>query len=132
MYLLYLLFPEMQVADRILFISEPWLNDIINGKKTVSGRAGTPARFSPWIGEVAKFCNSTHTVYVKVVDVRHYDDLPSYLTAEGWKKVAPHLKSYDEVRNAYSAFYKGGEAEIKSRGGFCGIVVEKMIVISKK
>ena len=41
--------------------------------------------------------------------VRHYDTLSEYLTAEGWKRVAPHTGSNEKAAEAYASITMKGE-----------------------
>lgn len=104
-----------------LFVNEPWLSAIRDGKKTVEGRAGPLEEFSGWIGKQARFCSSEQDVIVNVIDVHHYDTLQEFLNVEGWKNAAPHLNSLEETVNAYLQFYPGDY--ISEHGGMNGIII---------
>ena len=104
-----------------LFVNEPWLSNIRDGKKRVEGRAGTLKDFSCWIGQEATFYNKSQKVTVQIVDVRHYNTLQEFLSSEGWQNVAPHLHNIDEVKAAYLSFYPG--TYIDKAGGMNGIVI---------
>lgn len=104
-----------------LFVNEPWLSTIQDGKKRVEGRAGTLKDFSCWIGREATFYNTSQKVTVQILDVRHYNTLQEFLSSEGWQNVAPHLHNMDEVKAAYLTFYPG--TYIDKAGGMNGIVI---------
>ncbi len=104
-----------------LFVNEPWLSAIRDGKKTVEGRAGALEEFSGWIGKQARFYSSEQEVIVNIIDVHHYDTLLEFLHAEGWKNAAPHLDSLEETINAYLQFYP--DDYISKAGGMNGIII---------
>lgn len=104
-----------------LFVNEPWLSAIRDGKKMVEGRAGPLEEFSGWIGKQARFYSSQQEVIVNVIDVHHYDTLQEFLDAEGWKNAAPHLNSLEETVNAYLQFYP--DDYISKHGGMNGIII---------
>lgn len=106
----------------VLGVRDPWLFYIQIGKKTVEGRPGDVNKFRDWIGKTVKFVNKTRSFPVKVVAVRHYSTLKEYLEAEGYDKVLPGIKSFDEAINMYHEFYS--DEDIKKRGGMNGIEVE--------
>lgn len=108
-----------------LHVKEPWLTEIAEGRKTVEGRAGPLRKFKKWIGQIVTFYSNKQSIKVKVKDVRHYDDLYKYIDGEGIDKIAPHLKSKQEVVKAYHEFYS--DENIKKRGGMNGIEVEVLL-----
>ena len=104
-----------------LFVNEPWLSSIRDGKKTVEGRTGPLKEFSEWIGKKAKFYSKEQELIVDVIEVHHYDTLEAYLFAEGWKNAAPHLNSFEDTVNAYLQFYPGNY--VRDNGGMNAIIV---------
>lgn len=105
-----------------LTIRDPWLFYIQTGKKTVEGRKGNKDKYKHWIGQKVYFYNQDRKIPVKVTEIRHYQDLYAYLDAEGFAKVMPGMKSYQDVVNEYHKFYS--DESIKESGGMLGIVVE--------
>ncbi len=82
-----------------IFTNEPWYTLITEGKKTVEARVGKPDRYKKMMkSDVEMRCNGQKTMIV-VKDVRHYDDLLSFLKAE-LKKTAPGM-SETEAKKAY-------------------------------
>ena len=104
-----------------LFVNEPWLSFIRDGKKTVEGRAGPLNDYSSWVGKKVRFYSLKQDVFVHVIEVHHYDNLHEFLNVEGWKNAAPHLGSFDDTVNAYLKFYPGDF--IEKAGGMNGIIV---------
>jgi ASC-1-like (ASCH) protein len=104
-----------------LFVNEPWLSNIRDGKKRVEGRAGALEDFSCWVGRQATFYNSKQKVTVRILDVHHYGPLKEFLAFEGWANAAPHLRNMDESVAAYLQFYPG--TYIDKAGGMNGIVI---------
>jgi ASC-1-like (ASCH) protein len=105
-----------------LSVRDPWLYYIQIGKKTVEGRKGNKDKYSHWIGHKVYFYNNERKIPVKVKEIRHYDDLYKYLDNEGFDKVMPGMKSYQDVVNEYHKFYS--DDAIKEAGGMLGIVVD--------
>ena len=112
-----------------LKVDEPWLSEIISGRKTIEGRSGSRDKFSPYIGTVAEFYSYKQTCQVYIIDVKHYPTIDEYLFQSGWKNVAPHEKSLESTRAAYYGFYdKDGDPEdlIRQKGGYCAIIIKMM------
>jgi ASC-1-like (ASCH) protein len=106
-----------------LKVDEPWLSLIATGAKTVEWRSGPADQYTPWIAQTVAFYHpDSMTLFVKIVDVRHYDTLYDYLDAEGFQAVAPHLATYEETVDAYHAFYS--DVSIRERGGMNALQVE--------
>lgn len=105
-----------------LFVNEPWLSAIRDGRKKVEGRAGTLETYAAWTGQQARFCSNQQEVIVNVLEVHHYDTLEAFLQAEGWQNAAPHLSSREETAAKYLEFYPGDF--ISQHGGMNGIIVE--------
>ncbi len=113
-------------------VQQPWLNEILVMKrKTVEGRTGLPNKFDHLIGEKVHLYNNIddYSGYVKVVNIRHYDTLESYLLAEGWQNCAPHVNSYNEALLEYSKVLTEDGIQvfsperIKKRGGINAIIM---------
>ena len=116
-----------------LFIQEPWLTEIIEGRKTVEGRAAPKDNFSNWIGKTITVLDKHKSAEVKVVDVKHYNTLREYLDSE-WENAAPHAKSKEEAEKLYHDIYynKNGkkvqvfsDERVLDRGGIEALVLEK-------
>src|SRR5450631_4746960 len=93
-----------------LNVQEPWYDEILTRHKTVEGRPDPMGYYESWIGKYITIkCDNSFTV-VKVIKVKHYNNLKGYLDNE-WKKAAPHTKSREEAEKAYRDvyYYKNGE-----------------------
>lgn len=67
----------------------------------------------------------------RIVDVRGYDDLLSYLEEEDWGRVLPRpdlIKSLDDAIVEYHRFYS--DKEIKQSGGMIAIELEPGVVLT--
>lgn len=102
-----------------LSIRDPWLLYIQEGKKTVEGRIGNADKFKHWLDQTVTFYNPQRKVQVKVVAIRHYPDLETYLDAEGYDKVLPGVESKKEAKRIYNEFYP--DELIKKVGGMVAI-----------
>lgn len=105
-----------------LKVKDPWLFYMQTGKKTVEGRIGDENKFKDWIGKKVYFMNFERKFPVKVIAIRHYDDLYKYLDVEGFDKVLPGIKSHKEAVNIYHQFYD--DDLIKKLGGMNAIEIE--------
>ena len=105
----------MSYNKNTLGVRDPWLFYIQTGLKTVEGRKGNPSKYKHWIGKKVYFENRERRIPVKVIEIRHYEDLYAYLNAEGFQKVMPGIKTYDAAVQAYHQFYS--DADIKNAGG---------------
>ena len=54
-----------------LFVNEPWLSFIRDGKKIVEGRAGSLKDYSGWVGKKARFHSLKQEVIVQIIEVHH-------------------------------------------------------------
>jgi ASC-1-like (ASCH) protein len=108
-----------------LFIQEPWLSEIIEGRKTVEGRAAPKGNFNSWIGKTITVLDKNKSAGVKVTEVKHYNTLDEYLDVE-WEHAAPHAKSKEDAKKLYEDIYykKDGKkvqvfshTRISDRGG---------------
>ena len=104
-----------------LFVNEPWLAAIRQGKKTVAGRAVPRQEFAAWIGRVAKFYSAKQALRVRIAAVHHDATLREVLATEGWQNAAPHLSSLPETEKAYLPFYSGNY--IRGHGGMNGLMI---------
>lgn len=117
-----------------LFTQQPWFDEIKSERKTVEARIGDKSKYQDLVGkQIAISAGKENKVHAKVKAVRHYNDLETYLKKEGWKNVAPHVKSekealasYLEIKNkAGKQIY--GEENVKLAGGIIAIefILEK-------
>lgn len=89
-----------------LWIQQPWLDEVLTGRKTVEGRVLGTDRKSKWkegdvvmVGEGA----SDHDAQQAIVSqVRHYSTLYEFLKNE-WKMAAPQCETWAEATAAYKA-----------------------------
>ena len=114
--------PEVPKPSIELFVNEPWLTAIREGRKKVEGRAGTRQTYANWVGQQVRFCSAEQEVIVTVLAVHHYETLSAFLDAEGWQNAAPHLGSREETTTQYLEFYPGDF--IARHGGMNGIIIE--------
>ena len=104
-------------------VQQPWLDLIISGKKTVEGRRGGIEKFEPLLNTVIEMFSGETSVRVKIVKIEHFDDLKEYLDGVGVERCAPHLKTKEDVIEAYGNIVDkdGGhpysEENIKLSGG---------------
>lgn len=81
-------------------MQEPWLTEIVSGRKTIEGKRGDMSKFTPLIGQDVLFFNSQQSVVRRVIAVRHYNTLDEYLEKE-WQAAAPHVDSKAAAKAAY-------------------------------
>ena len=105
-----------------LSVRDPWLFYIQTGIKTVEGRTGNLEKFKHWIDQKVYFFNRERKIPVKVIKIRHYPDLYTYLKEEGYDKVLPTIKSFEDAVDMYHEFYS--DQIIKSAGGMLAIEVK--------
>ena len=88
---------------QVLLVQEPWFSEIKQGRKTVEGRTGHPLKFYHCLDQHIKLVEpkTKEFLLVHVTHIRHYPDLYSYITAEGWQQVAPQCKNNDIALQAY-------------------------------
>lgn len=110
-------------------IQQPWLDEILRGRKTVEGRVGEKGKYDQLINHhvrVHDLDDKTSGV-VFVNDIVHYDTFDQYLKRETWIAVAPHTGSEEEARVAYAAITLPdgtavfGEKRVLDRGGINAI-----------
>ena len=105
-----------------LHVRDPWLFYIQSGQKSVEGRRGNKKRYNHWLNQKVYFYNDDRKVLVKVVDIRHYEDLYQYLKKEGYEKVLPRIDNLEEAVKIYHQFYS--DEDIRIAGGMLAIQVE--------
>lgn len=108
--------------ENSLHVRDPWLFYIQTGKKTVEGRRGNKNKYNHWLGQKVYFFNNDRKIPVKVVEVRHYQDLYQYLIKEGHEKVLPGIVNFEEAVKIYHQFYS--DDDIKNAGGMLAIEIE--------
>jgi ASC-1-like (ASCH) protein len=85
-------------------MQDPWLEEVIAGRKTVEGRTGEMSKYESMVGDRVLFYNSARSVIKKVVAIRHYNTLDEYLAAE-WENAAPQTNSLADAKNVYLSIY---------------------------
>jgi ASC-1-like (ASCH) protein len=98
-----------------LFSRDPWMADIVSGKKTVDCRLGTADRFTKYEGKDATILGSGTKVKAQVVSVKQYKTLEDYVSGEGWKKISPHAKSESETLKELGELTKKDGGKIFSK-----------------
>lgn len=114
-----------------MFIQEPWFGYVLNGTKSVEGRAAKEGRWRPHINKIIVITNKKtgESVRVRITGVRHYTDLETYLDAE-WEKAAPQCSTREEAHEAYRKVRMNNdeqvfsEARVRERGGMVAIEME--------
>jgi ASC-1-like (ASCH) protein len=82
---------------------EPWFSEVKEGRKTVEIRVGPEDRYQELVGKTVKFIGpEDQVVEAEITKVRHYDELGELVKKEGYKKVAPHVKSDKAAEEAYA------------------------------
>jgi ASC-1-like (ASCH) protein len=113
-----------------IFTQDPWIDEIISGKKTVEARVGTVDQYEKMVGKKVKIVGSGKKVIAKVTAIRHYKDLDSFLQKEGWKAVAPQTKSEKAAKEAYLEITSKNGAKIyddvlvRDKGGIVALEFE--------
>lgn len=108
-----------------IFTQEPWYAMIKTGKKTVEARVGKPDRYKKMMkADVELRCDGDKTP-IKVTDVRHYNDLGSFLKAE-LKKTAPGMTESEAKKTYLDIKDKSGKTvyspeNITEKGGVVAI-----------
>lgn len=80
-----------------LHVQSPWLEHIMNGKKTVEGRVGPLSKYRNLVNQVIFITNGTIRISVQVLSIQHYPTLTDYISAVGWKNCAPHAVDFDDA-----------------------------------
>lgn len=112
-----------------------WFTEIASGRKTVEGRAGEEGKYNDFIGLVVPLRGNdngklTYAIWVKIIAVRHYPDLSSYIAAEGYQRIPPQCNSNEEAQEAYLKIMMNrniqvfSEKRVKARGGINAIELE--------
>ena len=107
-----------------MFIQKPWVDYVKSGLKTVEGRTGPLGRYNG-VTHLQIFGGDTPFL-VEIVEVRHYDDLFTYIAAEGYRVIAPHTSSNDQALVEYMNITKDNhhifsQERVKERGGINAI-----------
>ena len=89
-----------------LWIQQPWLDEVLTGRKTIEGRVLGTDRKSKWkegdvvmVGQNAEDHDAQQAIVTKV---RHYSTLYEFLKNE-WKMAAPQCSTMAEATAAYKA-----------------------------
>jgi len=117
-----------------LWIQQPWLDEVLTGRKTIEGRVlGTDGK-SKWkegdvimVGEDASDHDAQQAI---ITQVRHYSTLYEFLKNE-WKKAAPQCETWAEATAAYKAVMttsKGVEVDGVNKGNEIGAFDPRRIV----
>ena len=117
-----------------LWIQQPWLDEVLTGRKTIEGRVlGTDGK-SKWkegdvimVGEDASDHDAQQAI---ITQVRHYSTLYEFLKNE-WKKAAPQCETWAEATAAYKAVMttsKGVEVDGVNKGKEIGAFDPRRIV----
>lgn len=107
-----------------LYCQKPWFNLIRNGKKTVEGRKNLP-KFLLWRpNDHLIFQLNDEQFLTRIIDLRRYNGLAEYLNAEGFHKVLPGVKSFDEAMHIY---WQWSTKEEIAKYGFLAIEVELLL-----
>lgn len=116
-----------------MHIQSPWYEEIMSGRKTIEGRAGSLEKYNHLIGKVISITNGKEYNNVRVTDIKHYNSLEEYIKNSGWNRIAPHTKSEEETFEAYYKIYdRNGnqvfsETNVKKRGGMNAIYLSSEI-----
>lgn len=110
-----------------IFSRDPWMGEIEAGKKTVDSRVGTEDRNKELMGKRVKIVAPGKKLFATITGVRMYKTLEEYITGEGVKKIAPHLKTEKDVVAALLEIKnKAGETvydpkRVKEKGGITAL-----------
>lgn len=118
-------------------MQELWYTELLKGTKTVEGRASPKGKYDMWIGNKIwirgqSIYSVTEASVFLVKRVTHYTDLYTYLTMEGWEKVAPHTGSYKAALTAYLAIQQPDGTQVFSpervqqRGGINAVELQRL------
>ena len=101
-------------------------------RKVIDGRVGPLGQYDHLIGENIKMFNDEKSVFVKVIDVYHYDSLEEYIEASGCKTIAPQCNSLSDAMGEYLKIYTTdsnfafSHDRIKENGGVNGLLIKKL------
>jgi ASC-1-like (ASCH) protein len=104
---------------------EPWLKNIESGVKSVEGRVGGYTKYKHTLGRIIELYNDHRVVRARVIAIRHYPNLDSYIDGEGIEKIAPHLakagpsNGRSAVKSAYLEIIPA--EKIAHEGGVCAL-----------
>lgn len=112
--------------------NQPWFDLILKGEKTIEGRTGDPSRHNFMLNQVITIVEplSQEKVKRKVTDIKHYDNLKSYLDAH-WKEACPNAKTIAEATKLYLDVHNIAGMQVFSdenlarRGGINALKLEK-------
>ncbi len=105
-----------------LEVRDPWLYYIQIGKKNVECRMGNPSKYAHWVGKKIYFENKERRIPVRVLAVRHYPDLLTYLNTEGFEKVLPGKKTLQAAMDIYHEIYS--DEKIREAGGMIALEIK--------
>lgn len=120
--LLILFFDSKRVDNNLtLTVREPWFSYIKSKKKTIESRVGPATKYSRFVGNKVIFKNRHNTHVANIIDVRHYPDLVTYLSAENYKLITPNARSMEESKTIHNNIYS--DNAIRDQGGINAIVL---------
>ncbi len=108
---------------RIIDTNEPWFTHILEGRKPVEGRKGSPTWCSVKAGDVLRFrdpADHSRTFLAEVTGVTRYDGLRAYLVGETLARALPGVKTLEEGEAIY---LKWSTADEIAKYGMLGIQV---------
>jgi ASC-1-like (ASCH) protein len=89
--------------EKIIDIDERWINEIINGTKRVEGKKNSPKtkQLKLEVGDFIKFSSPNRIVMAKIIDIRHYEQLETYLETETLKRTLPGVNTIKDGITIY-------------------------------
>lgn len=94
----------MEPSNHILVLQKRWYDAIYEGDKTIEGRKGSEKYSCIRVGDTILFKCAHETpleLSVKVVAVREYKTLTSYLSHEGLNRTLPGVDTIEEGISVY-------------------------------
>ena len=107
--------------DFAIHLKEPWIDEVIAGKKTVEGRKNMAPFSNLQSGNIIKFFAGDKSALAEVKKVNQYKNIEEFIEGEDWKKALPGLKKKEE---ALSTFMEWNKPETVEKYGFLGIHFE--------
>jgi ASC-1-like (ASCH) protein len=112
-----------------------WFTEIFKGRKTVEGRASCYGKYHKWLGKIIRLRGTDErSIIVRIINIRHYLDLDSYIEGEGWQKIAPHMYSNESTKEAYMNIWMPDSISrvfssdrVMQRGGINAVELEIVI-----
>lgn len=101
---------------------EPWFSKIKDGSKTVEGRKFSAKYCALRPGDTLEFFCEGDSFLTEVVEVKHYQTLEEYLSAEGYQNVLPGINSFADALEVYLQY--NSREDLNVAGGFLGIHVK--------